>query len=1371
MLKSKNTKQETKRMKRKTGFRIGDSLSTVHRLLFILLTLSLLAAFAPRAEAVEATNTGGYMTTYTDAGGTNWIYHVFTNAGATGMKFHTLAAGGTVEVFMVAGGGSGGGSQYNGGAGGAGGLIYTNYAVTHNTDYAVSVGPGGTALAGNSTAQGNTGQNSTFGSSLTAYGGGGGGNYSSGAGKSGGSGGGGAGNNCGSYTNGGIATVVSPMQGNKGGNGYPSSGAMGSGGGGGAGFAGGDGTSTAGGNGGDGLYVAAFTNWGDTNTNYRGYFAGGGGGGVMSGSSAGTGGKGGGGQGGTNASGVAGSGVAGQPNTGGGGGGPRSHNTSAYGGAGGSGIVILRYQSLPPALPASGGDITYPTNLNGKVYGVHIFTNTVGTNYFTSTRDFKVEYLVIGGGGAGGNGFGGGGGAGGYRCSVLGELSGSNSTAEAVYPVSAGIPYPVVVGAGGVLGAANATGNKGGDSWFTNIVSTGGGGGRERNPGTGNPNGGSGGGGGYIDGSSGSVAGTGTAGQGFKGGNCGAGGGYRAGGGGGGAGSAGTIGASGTQASPYGSGGTGLWSSITGVAVGRAGGGGGRDVTWGDATNYGGGVCVVGPPDRTSGAPSTGGGGAGLNVGTCKGGSGVVILRYDMTPPTITVDFTSHGFVDVVVNATGTWSYTVSGIALTNNLTVSAPSAEFTVSSNGVDFGSQVVLSTNTDGTVSTTTITVHFIPTNVASFAGTITNASPGAADVTVQVTGNGIDPQPVLYVTPDSLSLGNVITNKPWTNFVYTLSGILLQGDVTVTAPSDYFKVSSNGTDFVSSFALSTNASGGLGSTPIYVQFTPSNGPGQYLGSITNSSLNATNKTVALTGTGVVQTLYVSAGTLAFGYVITNTTAGPTNYTVWGSNLEANVTVTAPSAAVTVSTNNLTGFGASCTVLVANANAPSGASLTSTPVYVKFTPTALGAYSGAITNSSAGAADQPKAVSGTGVNPPATVSITAPTDKQMFNNGDSVSLTATVVPGTAPYGVKIYTNRFSGGYGVATNATGAGPAFTVSLGVLTAGTYHAYATVTDSVSSVVYISATNTFVVQPPVPAGMLASGGDVTTIYTDPLSGRKYACHQYTNVGEAAFVPIHNLNVEYLVIAGGGGGGGGRAGGGGAGGYRCSVQSELSGSNSTAEAIYPISAGVAYPVVVGAGGAGGGLNTTGNKGGDSWFTNIVSIGGGGGKERSSTANANGGSGGGGGYLNDTEPQPGGSGTAGQGFKGGSAVGNADGNKASYGGGGGGAGSPGTDGKLISDPWGSGGTGLVSQITGVAVGRAGGGGGNYGGTTPGTPWGVATNYGGGIDITGRRDGATSTGGGGGPSWFGTGGAGGSGVVILRYDITPPKGTLFMMR
>ncbi len=278
---------------------------------------------------------------------------------------------------------------------------------------------------------------------------------------------------------------------------------------------------------------------------------------------------------------------------------------------------------------AGGGDLismitNYPGTSSQTVYGVHQYTS-VGAAVFVPIQDLKkVEYLVIGGGGASGSTIGGGGGGGGYRCSVPGESSGSNSPAELRYSVSAGISYPVVVGAGGASAQMN-----GGDSWFTNIVSTGGGGGRERNA-IGTPNGGSGGGGGYGN-SSGSVGGSGMASQGFKGGDCGyyANGSTANGGGGGGAGSAGVNGKalSAGQADPSGSGGTGLWSSITGVAVGRAGGGGGGGVTWGAATNFGGGVSGI--PAKAN----TGGGGG--HGGT--GGSGVVIVRYDMTPPKGTV--------------------------------------------------------------------------------------------------------------------------------------------------------------------------------------------------------------------------------------------------------------------------------------------------------------------------------------------------------------------------------------------------------------------------------------------------------------------------------------------------------------------------------------------------------------------------------------------------------------------------------------------------------------------------------------------------------------------------------------------------------------
>jgi len=149
--------------------------------------------------------------------------------------------------------------------------------------------------------------------------------------------------------------------------------------------------------------------------------------------------------------------------------------------------------------------------------------------------------------------------------------------------------------------------------------------------------------------------------------------------------------------------------------------------------------------------------------------------------------------------------------------------------------------------------------------------------------------------------------------------------------------------------------------------------------------------------------------------------------------------------------------------------------------------------------------------------------------------------------------------------------------------------------------------------------------ATGGGTVTNYTD-AGGTNWTAHIFTNSVNATLTTNFNVTaagpgdwVEYLIIAGGGGGAagnGGAGGGGGAGGYRCSVQGELSGSNSTAETRYFVVVSN-YPIVVGAGGTGGGDN--GNKGADSSFDDIVSEGGGAGYNRSGPAGGDGGSGGG--------------------------------------------------------------------------------------------------------------------------------------------------------
>jgi hypothetical protein len=294
---------------------------------------------------------------------------------------------------------------------------------------------------------------------------------------------------------------------------------------------------------------------------------------------------------------------------------------------------------------ATGGTITTVcTN-----FKVHTFTGP-GTFEVTSGSGplAFVDYLVIAGGGGGGTSGGGGGGAGGYRESKTAPVSGcwtaSPLAAGTSLPVAVG-SYPITVGAGGTTNSTTPgtgnKGNKGADSVFSTITSTGGGyaGGRSASIGC-ITNGGPGGSGG---GASWDIPGTGAFAPGGTGndppvsppqGNDGSRGQHNGpthsvpGGGGGAGGAAPTSGPGGGGPAGYGTanGGAGIASSINGTPTLRAGGGGG-DSSYGGCGGTGGGGNRL-----QNGTANTGGGGGGgpdsPNPGAGSGGSGIVMIRY-----------------------------------------------------------------------------------------------------------------------------------------------------------------------------------------------------------------------------------------------------------------------------------------------------------------------------------------------------------------------------------------------------------------------------------------------------------------------------------------------------------------------------------------------------------------------------------------------------------------------------------------------------------------------------------------------------------------------------------------------------------------------
>jgi hypothetical protein len=285
--------------------------------------------------------------------------------------------------------------------------------------------------------------------------------------------------------------------------------------------------------------------------------------------------------------------------------------------------------------------------------------------------------------------------------------------------------------------------------------------------------------------------------------------------------------------------------------------------------------------------------------------------------------------------------------------------------------------------------------------------------------------------------------------------------------------------------------------------------------------------------------------------------------------------------------------------------------------------------------------------------------------------------------------------------------------------------------------------------------------ATGGTITTC-------GNYKIHTFTGPGTFTVTnagnPAGSSTVDYMVVAGGASGGTGDvSGGGGAGGFRESVPSPAAWTASPLAnpgGALPVSV-TGYPITVGAGGASTGpADAQGNPGSNSIFSTITSTGGGGGANGAGASGASGTPGGSGGGANYTGPSTGGTGNSPptsppQGSNGG--LGNQ--NPPAFGGGGGG-GATAVGGTGTSSIGGAGGAGATTSISGSPTSYAGGGGGarNDPGTlaSGGTGGGGA---GGSASVNGSA-GTVNTGGGGGgaDNFSNVSGAGGSGIVIIRY-------------
>ncbi len=317
-----------------------------------------------------------------------------------------------------------------------------------------------------------------------------------------------------------------------------------------------------------------------------------------------------------------------------------------------------------------------------------------------------------------------------------------------------------------------------------------------------------------------------------------------------------------------------------------------------------------------------------------------------ITTPTLTVSPAGMLFGNVTVNVTSPeQTCLLTGSNLIANITVTAPAGYEISTTSGSGFGSSVSV-TPISGNVNQT-IYVRFTPTAVQAYNGNITVVSNAAAPKNVVLIGTGTGAPPVAGVSIAITSGSNPACIGKSVTFTATPTN-------GGTAPAYQWKVD--------------NVNAGANS-PVFTTSTLTNDQAVTC-EMTSNLIGATGNPATSNGITMIvdacttPTLTVNPTSRSFGDVAINTISAERTYLLTGSNLTADVTVTAPSG-YEISTTSKSGFWPGKTVTYSGGNVYQ-------TIYVRFIPTAVQAYYGNITNASAGATTKNVAVTGSGTDAP---------------------------------------------------------------------------------------------------------------------------------------------------------------------------------------------------------------------------------------------------------------------------------------------------------------------------------------------------------------------------------------------------------------
>lgn len=298
-----------------------------------------------------------------------------------------------------------------------------------------------------------------------------------------------------------------------------------------------------------------------------------------------------------------------------------------------------------------------------------------------------------------------------------------------------------------------------------------------------------------------------------------------------------------------------------------------------------------------------------INISTSGSATKTVACSGQVLPvPTIISSVASISTFDYPVGfgPSNAISFTVSGSNLENNITVTAPT-NFELSSSLPFSAVNVLVIPAVSGSVNAVPVYVRMksgLPLGAVA-AQNIDITSDNAATKNVACSGTVLT-LPTLQLTPSAITTGFTYVYAASTTPIqsFTINGTnLVSGAPVVLTPSANFEISrANGANFTPEASISllhTSTPTSLPDTTIYVRMRLGLGVGTQTGTIAVTSTSASQQTLSLSGTVSPAPTITTSTTLLSAFLYT-TGAGPSqpqSFTVTGTNLTTNITVTPPT------------------------------------------------------------------------------------------------------------------------------------------------------------------------------------------------------------------------------------------------------------------------------------------------------------------------------------------------------------------------------------------------------------------------------------------------------------------------------------------